>query len=289
MKNKIIGILVVLFFAVGYGILNYPVFGTLYNQIRGQKVLDSYDEAVQTMDENKRKKYWKEAEDYNAMLVKENPQLSDAFSQEEKKEDSAYNHVLNMEESGVMGALEIPKISLYLPIYHGTSAEVLEKGIGHLEGSSIPIGGKNTHAVLTGHRGLPSAELFSNLDQLERDDEFYIHILGKTLAYRVFNVETVKPEETGHLTIAKGQDRVTLVTCTPYGINTHRLLVHAKRVPYTEQKDENTSKSNLWNWLLKQKTFLASTAALLLLIVYSLFHRRSKKKRKNRRRKKGRR
>lgn len=289
MKNKIIGILIILFFAVGYGILNYPVFGTLYNQIRGQKVLDSYDEAVQTMDESKRKKYWKEAEDYNAMLVKENPQLSDAFSQEEKKEDSAYNHVLNMEESGVMGALEIPKISLYLPIYHGTSAEVLEKGIGHLEGSSIPIGGKNTHAVLTGHRGLPSAELFSNLDQLERDDEFYIHILGKTLAYRVFNVETVKPEETGHLTIAKGQDRVTLVTCTPYGINTHRLLVHAKRVPYTEQKDENTSKSNLWNWLLKQKTFLASTAALLLLIIYSLFHRRNKKKRKNRRRKKGRR
>lgn len=289
MKNKIIGILIVLIFAVGYGILNYPVFGTLYNQIRGQKVLDSYDEAVQTMDESKRKKYWKEAEDYNAMLVKENPQLSDAFSQEEKKEDSTYNHVLDMEESGVMGALEIPKISLYLPIYHGTSAEVLEKGIGHLEGSSIPIGGKDTHAVLTGHRGLPSAELFSNLDQLEREDEFYIHILGKTLAYKVFNVETVKPEETGHLTIAKGQDRVTLVTCTPYGINTHRLLVHAKRVPYTEQKDENTSKSNLWNWMLKQKTFLASTGVLILLIIYSLIHRKNKKKRKNRRKKKGRR
>lgn len=289
MRNKIIGILIVLFFTVGYGTLNYPVFGTLYNQIRGQKVLDSYDEAVQTMDESKRKKYWKEAEDYNAMLVKENPQLSDAFSQDEKKEDSTYNHVLDMEESGVMGALEIPKISLYLPIYHGTSAEVLEKGIGHLEGSSIPIGGKDTHAVLTGHRGLPSAELFSNLDQLEREDEFYIHILGKTLAYKVFNVETVKPEETGHLTIAKGQDRVTLVTCTPYGINTHRLLVHAKRVPYTEQKDENTSKSNLWDWMLKQKTFLASTGVLILLIIYSLIHRKNKKKRKNRRKKKGRR
>lgn len=152
------------------------------------------------------------------MLVRENPQLSDAFSQEAKKSDSAYSHVLDMEDSGVMGALEIPKISLYLPIYHGTSQEVLEKGIGHLEGTSIPIGGKNTHAVLTGHRGLPSAELFSNLDQLERNDEFYIHILGKTLAYKVFQVETVKPEDTGHLTIAKGQDRVTLVTCTPYGL-----------------------------------------------------------------------
>lgn len=283
MKNKIIGILVVLFFAVGYGVLNYPVFGTLYNQMRGKKVLDSYNEAVQTMDEGKRKQYWKEAEEYNEMLVKENPQLSDAFSQEEKRADSAYNHVLNMEESGVMGALEIPKISLYLPIYHGTSAEVLEKGVGHLEGSSLPIGGKDTHAVLTGHRGLPSAELFSNLDQLERNDEFYIHILGKTLAYKVFNVETVKPEETGHLTIAKGQDRVTLVTCTPYGVNTHRLLIHAKRVPYKEKEDNNDQKNILWKWLLKQRVFLLSTAILILLVIYSLICRKKKKRKRGRR------
>lgn len=283
MKNKIIGILVVLFLAVGYGVLNYPVFGTLYNQMRGEKVLDSYNEAVQTMDEGKRKQYWKEAEEYNEMLVKENPQLSDAFSQEEKRADSAYNHVLNMEESGVMGALEIPKISLYLPIYHGTSAEVLEKGVGHLEGSSLPIGGKDTHAVLTGHRGLPSAELFSNLDQLERNDEFYIHILGKTLAYKVFNVETVKPEETGHLTIAKGQDRVTLVTCTPYGVNTHRLLIHAKRVPYKEKEDNNDQKNILWKWLLKQRVFLLSTAILILLVIYSLICRKKKKRKRGRR------
>ncbi len=134
------------------------------------------------MDKERRKKYLEEAQAYNIMLAKENPQLLDAFSQEAKKSDSVYNRVLNMEESGVMGALEIPKISLYLPIYHGTSQEVLEKGIGHLEGSSMPIGGKNTHAVLTGHRGLPSAELFSNLDQLERDDEFYIHILGENIS-----------------------------------------------------------------------------------------------------------
>lgn len=285
MKNKILGILTVLFLAAGYLILNYPVFGTLYNQIQEGKVIHSYDNAVQTMDEEKRQKYWKDAEEYNEMLARENPQLSDAFSQEAKKSDSAYNHVLDMEESGVMGALEIPKISLYLPIYHGTSQEVLEKGVGHLEGSSIPIGGKDTHAVLTGHRGLPSAELFSNLDQLERNDEFYIHILGKTLAYKVFNVETVLPEDTGHLTIAKGQDRVTLVTCTPYGVNTHRLLVHARRVPYTEKENTNAQKDNLWKWLLKQRTFLASTAILILLIIYSLFHRRKKRKRKRGRQK----
>ena len=265
MKSKILGILIALLFAAGYVTLNYPVLGTLYNQIREGKVMDSYDHAVHTMDKEKRKKYWEEAEEYNAMLVRENPQLSDAFSQEAKKSDSAYSHVLDMEDSGVMGALEIPKISLYLPIYHGTSQEVLEKGIGHLEGTSIPIGGKNTHAVLTGHRGLPSAELFSNLDQLERNDEFYIHILGKTLAYKVFQVETVKPEDTGHLTIAKGQDRVTLVTCTPYGINTHRLLVHARRVPY-KTESTNSQKNTLWKWLLKQRTFLISTGVLVLLI-----------------------
>ncbi len=285
MKNKILGIVITLFLAGGYIILNYPVFGTLYNQVRGEKVLKSYDEAVQTMDEEKRQKYLKEAQDYNKMLARENPQLSDAFSQEEKKTDSAYNHVLDMEESGVMGALEIPKISVYLPIYHGTSQEVLERGVGHLEGSSVPIGGKDTHAVLTGHRGLPSAELFSNLDQLERNDEFYIHILGKTLAYKVFHVETVRPEETGHLTIAKGQDRVTLVTCTPYGINTHRLLIHARRIPYKEQ-NMNSEKSTLWKWLLKQKVFLASTAFLILLLLSSFVCSKKKKRRKKQRNKK---
>lgn len=288
MKSKILGILVVVFLAAGYVTLNYPVLGTLYNQIREGKVMDSYDNAVQTMDEGKRKKYWKEAEEYNAMLVKENPQLSDAFSQEAKKSDSAYNHVLDMEDSGVMGALEIPKISLYLPIYHGTSEEVLEKGVGHLEGSSIPIGGKNTHAVLTGHRGLPSAELFSNLDQMEKNDEFYIHILGKTLAYKVFNVETVLPEETGHLTIARGQDRVTLVTCTPYGINTHRLLIHAKRVPYKESENTNSRKDSLWKWLCKQKTLLISTGILVLFIVSGIVKScRRRRQKKRRRRKKG--
>lgn len=286
MKSKILGILIVLFFAAGYVTLNYPVLGTLYNQIREEKVLDSYENAVQTMDEGRREKYWKEAQEYNAMLAKENPQLSDAFSQEAKKSDSAYHHVLNMEDSGVMGALEIPKLSLYLPVYHGTSAEVLEKGIGHLEGSSIPIGGKNTHAVLTGHRGLPSAELFSNLDQMERNDEFYIHILGKTLAYKVFNVETVRPEETGHLAIAQGQDRVTLVTCTPYGINTHRLLVHAKRVPYKESGHTDSRKDSLWKWLWKQKTFLISSVVLLVLIVSGIIRNwRTRRKRKRKKRK----
>ena len=147
----------------------------------------------------------------------------------------------------------------------------------------MPIGGKNTHAVLTGHRGLPSAELFSNLDQLERDDEFYIQILGETLAYKVFHVETVKPEETGHLAIARGRDRITLVTCTPYGINTHRLLVHAKRVPYKEKENTNFQKDTLWKWLMKQKVFLISTDVLVFFIIYFLircFWQRNVKKRR---------
>ena len=273
MKSKILGILITLFFAGGYIILNYPVFGTLYNQVRGEKVLKSYDEAVQTIDEGKRQKYLKEAQDYNKMLIEDNPQLSDAFSQEEKKADSAYNHVLNMEESGVMGALEIPKISVYLPIYHGTSQEVLERGVGHLEGTSIPIGGKDTHAVLTGHRGLPSAELFSNLDQLERNDKFYIHILGEILAYKVFNVETVRPEETGHLAIAKGQDRVTLVTCTPYGINTHRLLVRGHCIGSGETQHIHVS-SEAFQIDPTITASIIGIVLLILLLVRVLIHTR---------------
>ena len=238
MKSKILGILIVLFFAAGYVTLNYPVLGTLYNQICEGKVLDSYENAVQTMDEGRREKYWKEAQEYNAMLAKENPQLSDAFSQEAKKEDSAYHHVLNMEDSGVMGALEIPKLSLYLPVYHGTSSDVLEKGVGHLEGSSIPIGGKNTHAVLTGHRGLPSSKLLVRLDEMETGDLFFVRVANETLAYRVSDIQVVKPEETSCLKIQPGKDLVSIVTCTPYGINTHRLVVTGERVAYKKAEYE---------------------------------------------------
>lgn len=273
MRNKIINIMAVLLLAVGFLILNYPTLSTLYNQLHQGTVLTDYDDSVQKMDEEKKKEYWEEAKAYNERLAGSSQQLMDAFSDKKQKEDSEYDQILNLEENtGVMGSIEIPKISVYLPIYHGTSSEVLERGVGHLEGSSFPIGGKSTHTVLTGHRGLPSAELFTNLDQIQENDVFYIHVLGKTLAYKVYDIETVKPTEVDSLAIQQGRDLATLVTCTPYGINSHRLLIHALRIPYKgEQEDTKKAlQDNLWQWLLKQKVFLASVGIVILLLIYGI-------------------
>lgn len=180
---------------------------------------------------------------------------------------------MNLNEDGVMGSLEIPKIHVYLPIYHGTSAESLRRGVGHLEGSSFPIGGESTHSILTGHRGLPQAELFTDLDQLEEGDVFYIHILEETLAYEIYEIETVEPENVESLTIQEGRDLVTLVTCTPYGINSHRMLVHAQRIPYEEAEEYDSAQAvqeNLLGWLLQQKTLWLSAGIVLLLILYGV-------------------
>jgi sortase A len=286
MRNKFVGILAVLLLAIGFLILNYPTLSTLYNQLHQGTVLTTYDDTVQKMNEEKKKEYWQEAKAYNERLAGTTPRLTDAFSDKGNKEDSDYNQILNLEEdTGVMGSIEIPKISVYLPIYHGTSAEVLERGVGHMEGTSFPIGGRSTHAVLTGHRGLPSAELFTNLDQIEENDIFYLHILDKTLAYKVYNIETVEPSNVESLAIQQGRDLATLVTCTPYGINSHRLLIHAMRVPYKgETKDAKEAlKENLWQWLLKQKTLLVSVALLLLLLIYFIIQRIKARREKKRR------
>ena len=257
MRNKFVGILAVLLLAIGFLILNYPTLSTLYNQLHQGTVLTTYDDTVQKMNEEKKKKYWQEAKAYNEQLAGTTPQLTDAFSDKGNKEDSDYNQILNLEEdTGVMGSIEIPKISVYLPIYH-----------------------------LTGHRGLPSAELFTNLDQIEENDIFYLHILDKTLAYKVYNIETVEPSNVESLAIQQGRDLATLVTCTPYGINSHRLLIHAMRVPYKgETKDAKEAlKENLWQWLLKQKTLLVSVALLLLLLIYFIIQRIKARREKKRR------
>lgn len=272
MKSKIATFFVVLFFIAGLGVFNYPVISTLYNQLHEGTVMASYDETVAKMEQEELDALYKQAQDYNRKIAEEGPTVQDAFEQGETVEDELYNQALNMEGSGVMGSIEIPKIHVFLPIYHGTSSDVLEVGVGHLQGSSLPVGGDTTHSILTGHRGLPSAELFTNLDQLEEGDIFYIHILRKTLAYKIYNIETILPEEVENLVIEEGKDLITLVTCTPYGINSHRLLLHAERTVYEEpEKEINTAEArsqNLWEWLLEQKSFLISAAVLALLLLY---------------------
>lgn len=272
MKSKIATFFVVLFFIAGLGVFNYPVISTLYNQLHEGTVMASYDEKVAQMEQEELDALYKQAQDYNRKIAEEGPTVQDAFEQGETVEDELYDQTLNMEGSGVMGSIEIPKIHVFLPIYHGTSPDVLEVGVGHLQGSSLPVGGDTTHSILTGHRGLPSAELFTNLDRLEEGDIFYIHILRKTLAYKIYNIETILPEEVENLIIEEGKDLITLVTCTPYGINSHRLLLHAERTVYEEPEQEiNTAEArsqNLWKWLLEQKSFLISAAVLVLLLLY---------------------
>ena len=274
MKNKVITVIVLFLFAAGLLVFNYPVISTLYNQIHQGEVIASYDESLERLWQEELDSYWEEAVEYNKKLAETTPSLQDAFSTEKGEENQDYKNVLDMDETGVMGSIEIPDINVYLPIYHGTSSDVLEQAVGHLEGSSVPVGGESTHCILTGHRGLPSAELFTNLDQVEEGDIFYIHILQRTLAYKVRSIEVIEPQNVDHLVIEKNKDLATLVTCTPYGINSHRLLIHGERTEFEEKSVVSAAKAekqNLWKWLWSQKVFVVSVAIVILILLYGLF------------------
>lgn len=181
--------------------------------------------------------YLEEARQYNDMLYRVNKDIFDDIGKEPLSDEN-YEKQLNFSGNGVMGSIEIPRINVHLPVYHGVSDQVLSSGAGHLPGTGLPVGGKNTRCVLTGHRGLPSAKLFTRLDELESGDLFFIRVCGESLAYRIFDIRTVKPEETEAFRIIPGKDLVTLVTCTPYGLNTHRLLVTGVRIEDGEKMQE---------------------------------------------------
>lgn len=224
-------------------ILNLPFVSQWYNDRDQRQVVADYEDGVGGMAQGQMQTVLREAESYNQELAKRQGSIADAFSARESV-DEEYDRQLNF-GNGMMGYLEIPQIDLMLPIYHGTGNQSLEKGVGHLYGSSLPVGGENTHGVLSAHRGLPSKELFTNLDQMERGDVFLLHVGDRTLAYQVDQTQTVEPSDTQSLSIETGKDYVTLVTCTPYGINSHRLLVRGQRVPWdnesqVEVRDERT-------------------------------------------------
>ena len=199
--------------------------------------MQHYEQTVTAQDDALLAEEWAKAEEYNENLAGD--PVHDPFVPGSGYAlPDNYLDVLNID--GVMGRITIPKIGVDLPIYHGTDAETLEKGVGHIESTSLPIGGEYRHAVLTGHRGLPSSELFTRLDELEPGDQFYLHVLDATLAYQVDQILTVEPQELETLVAEPGQDYVTLVTCTPYGINTHRMLVRGTRVPYVPEAEQST-------------------------------------------------
>lgn len=225
MKRKLTTVLLTLVLMAGLAVMLYPSASDYYNSFHQSRAIAHYAEEIANIDSETYERLWREATEYNRELVGRSNQF--ILSEAEREE---YNRVLNYSGNGVMGYISIPKISCELPIYHTTEESVLQIAIGHIEGSSLPVGGESTHCVLSGHRGLPSAKLFSNLDLLEPGDTFVLRVLDETLTYEVDQIRTVLPNELDNLYIEEGRDYCTLVTCTPYGINTHRLLVRGHRV-----------------------------------------------------------
>lgn len=236
MKNKIISICVGILFIVGLGLLLYPSVSNWVNERNQSRVVAGYQDAVADMTEKDYTEYLEAAREHNKKIAQAGS-LGAAVHMENEDNLEEYNSLLNIRGNGVMGIIRIPKIDVQLPIYHTTRDTVLQVGIGHYPGSSLPVGGEGTHCVVSGHTGLPSAKLFTDVDQLAEGDVFYMDILGDTLAYQVDQIQTVLPEKVESLDITPGEDYVTLVTCTPYGINSHRLLIRGTRIPYVPEEE----------------------------------------------------
>lgn len=237
-------IYIVLIFILGLSIAFYPLISDQWNKYRANKLIANYDNVVKEIKPDEIKKKIDDARKYNKTLI--GGVVPDAFSVRNGVKDKEYESLLNINNDGIIGSVEIPSIDVNIPIYHYTTDEVLAKGAGHLFGSSLPVGGENSHTVISAHRGLPSAKLFTDLDQLKEGDLFYFHVCGEIFAYKVDQILVVEPEQTSELAIKEGEDLATLFTCTPYSINSHRLLVRGHRVPY-DKKEEIQEKEKVKN------------------------------------------
>lgn len=253
-----VGILSIL---LGVGIFLYPFISNFFAELNQNKVIDIYKATVEDTSKEEIEAEWEEAKIYNENLSGDPVHDPFVVGSGYAVPDN-YDEVLNLDEA--MCYVEIPKLSLKLPVYHGTSEEVLRKGVGHLEMTALPIGGKNRRTVLTGHRGLPRAELFTRLDEMELGDEIDIHVLGEIHAYKVIDIETVEPERLQDLTITpNGKDLVTLVTCTPYGVNSHRLLVTGERTEYVPREETETPAASFVRRLMPWKYYIIGIAVVI--------------------------
>lgn len=274
MKKKRGNILIPVMFLLGLLTVFYPSISNFWNQHLEKKLMDNYETVVQQLDQEDLSKEMEAARAYNRSH--QDNRVPDAFAEGEVKEDAEYENLLNVDKDGVMAILEIPCINVKLPVFHGTGDEALQKGAGHLIGSSLPVGGEGSHCVIAAHRGLPSAALFTDLNLVKEGDLFFIQVLGETLAYKVDQIKVVEPEETESLQVVKDKDYVTLVTCTPYGVNTQRLLVRGVRTEYTpdmQSESGETRKSLATSYVLA-----AALSLLLVLVVAVLLLRKGKKK-----------
>ena len=245
-SEKILLIIAIIFIIVGTGIFLYPSISNYFAEKNHVEAIRNYDKIVAGIGEDSIKKEKEKAQTYNENLSGDPVHDPFVFGSGYALPEN-YKEVLNLSEDGIMGYIQIPKILVDLPIYHGTSEEVLEKGVGHIQNTSVPIGGNSTHSVLTGHTGLPNAELFTRLDELVVGDIFYIHVLNEILTYKVYEIKVVLPDNIDELRITSGEDLVTLVTCTPYGVNSHRLLVKAERVEYEDYTENNGNTTEVSN------------------------------------------
>lgn len=269
--SRLMTLLIVVVFVAGLSFLLYPTVSNLWNQAHQSRAIATYTEQVEKLDDSSNKEMLKAARKYNKELLKK----ADHWKLS-KKDKKKYESLLDVSGTGIMGYIEIPKIDCSLPVYHGTDEGALQIAIGHLEGSSLPVGGKSSHCVLSGHRGLPSARLFTDLDQMEEGDTFILNILGHKLAYEVDQIKVVLPEEMSDLEIQEGKDLCTLVTCTPYGINTHRLLVRGHRVKYVETKVQEQREVSKPKTDTRLVIAGAAVGAVVLFIIIFAVRRRRK-------------
>lgn len=270
MKKRDIGkkLLVFLLFGIALMLMMYPFIANYLFEHKTDSVVDSVQQTAEKLDDSEQKAEIEKAMRYNESLANGHVVLTDPFKEEKTEEDMAeYESLLNLTNDGVMGTVEIPLINVSLPIYHGTSDAILKKGAGHLQGTSLPVGGASTHTVITGHTGLSNAKLFTDLTKLDKGDVFFLEVMGEKLAYQVDQIKVVLPTEMDDLKIVPGEDYCTLLTCTPYGVNTHRLLVRGKRTDYQEAVDAAKSekpKKAESKWMSEYKRALAISVAFFV-------------------------
>lgn len=272
--HHLVTLVLVLLLLAGVGLIAYPFVSSELSQRKSNVVIDLYTQTVEEIPEAETNTMLEQAQEYNRSL-NGSKILADPFSDENSSNAKVYEAVLNVDD-GLMGYIEIPKIDVYLPIYHGTTKAVLNKGIGHLYGTSLPVGGTSTHAVLAGHTGISGKVLFDGLTKMEEDDLFAVHVLGETLMYQVDQIKVIEPKDTTELQVMSGEEYVTLMTCTPYAVNTHRLLVRGKRVVETVVLIETSGSTEeviqaqmIQAWPVKQTVALA--ILLMVMIVWRVW------------------
>lgn len=270
--KKLSTVFLIATFVAGLSLLLYPTVSNYWNTLHASRAVATYVDAVQNMGEDKRREMLQKAIDYNKSLTSDNQRLTISSARRQE-----YESILDVDGNGMIGYIEIPNVNITLPVYHGTNDDVLQKAVGHLDWTSLPVGGTSTHCVLSGHRGLPSAKLFTNLDQVKEGDTFVIRVLDEVLTYEVDQIRIVEPAAVDDLMIENGKDYCTLVTCTPYGVNSHRLLVRGHRVENESESIRVTSEAIQIEPLIVAPAIAIPTLIIIFVLLIASSNKKKKK------------